>query len=136
MLVLIRPLPEQGECMGSRLVVCLPVGVCAGHGSRSQVWVGVDGLLSTPAVSAVIRTRHGGEAYGGFILTASHNPGGPHEDFGIKCAPGAAPGTGGSGLAGTARGRVWLSHVQRRPKIQGRRWSSRACSVREGRIAA
>jgi len=72
--------------------------------SRSQVWVGVDGLLSTPAVSAVIRTRHGGEAYGGFILTASHNPGGPHEDFGLKCAAGAAPGTGGSGLPGTARG--------------------------------
>ena len=49
-----------------------------------QVWVGRGGLLSTPAVSAVIRTRSGGEAYGGFILTASHNPGGPHEDFGIK----------------------------------------------------
>ena len=41
-----------------------------------QVWVGRGGLLSTPAVSAVIRNRHGGEAYGGFILTASHNPGG------------------------------------------------------------
>ncbi|CAK0784856.1 Phosphoglucomutase-1 [Coccomyxa viridis] len=49
-----------------------------------KVWVGRGGLLSTPAVSAVIRTRSGGEAYGGFILTASHNPGGPHEDFGIK----------------------------------------------------
>ncbi|KAK9841959.1 hypothetical protein WJX81_001206 [Elliptochloris bilobata] len=49
-----------------------------------KVWVGVGGLLSTPAVSAVIRNRNGGEAYGGFILTASHNPGGPHEDFGIK----------------------------------------------------
>lgn len=55
--------------------------------SRAQVWVGVGGLLSTPAVSAVIRNRNGGEAYGGFILTASHNPGGPHEDFGIKRAP-------------------------------------------------
>jgi hypothetical protein len=86
--------------------------------SWSQVWVGVDGLLSTPAVSAVIRTRHGGEAYGGFILTASHNPGGPHEDFGIKCAPGAAPGTGGSGLAGTARGRLWLAVMQRQPLVK------------------
>ena len=49
-----------------------------------KVWIGQGSLLSTPAVSAVIRTRHGGEAYGAFILTASHNPGGPKEDFGIK----------------------------------------------------
>lgn len=49
-----------------------------------KIWIGKDGLLSTPAVSAVIRNRHGGEAYGGFILTASHNPGGPDQDFGIK----------------------------------------------------
>ncbi len=49
-----------------------------------KVWIGKGGLLSTPAVSAVIRNRHGGEAYGGFILTASHNPGGPDQDFGVK----------------------------------------------------
>ena len=36
---------------------------------------------ATPAASAVIRAR---KAYGGFIMSASHNPGGPDEDWGIK----------------------------------------------------
>jgi len=53
-----------------------------------RVWCGTDGMLSTPATSAVIRTRArglGGMApFGGFILSASHNPGGIDEDFGIK----------------------------------------------------
>ena len=48
------------------------------------MWVGVNGLLSTPAASAVIREREGGAASGGIVLTASHNPGGEDEDFGIK----------------------------------------------------
>lgn len=50
-----------------------------------RVWLGTGGLLSTPAVSAVIRDRGGGfEPFGGFICSASHNPGGITEDFGIK----------------------------------------------------
>jgi phosphoglucomutase len=47
----------------------------------ARVLVGRDGLLSTPAASHVIR-KHG--TYGGIILSASHNPGGPNGDFGIK----------------------------------------------------
>jgi len=50
-----------------------------------RVWCGTGGLLSTPAVSAVIRSRGGGfEPFGGFICSASHNPGGINDDFGIK----------------------------------------------------
>src|SRR5437763_3670743 len=47
----------------------------------ARVLVGQRGLLSTPAASAVIR-KHG--AFGGIILSASHNPGGPDGDFGVK----------------------------------------------------
>ena len=46
-----------------------------------RVLVGQHGILSTPAASCVIRQRH---AFGGIILSASHNPGGPEGDFGIK----------------------------------------------------
>ena len=46
-----------------------------------RVLVGQGGILSTPAVSCVIRAH---KAYGGIILSASHNPGGPDGDFGIK----------------------------------------------------
>jgi len=47
----------------------------------SKVLVGQGGILSTPAASCLIR-KYG--AYGGLILSASHNPAGPDEDFGIK----------------------------------------------------
>ncbi|KAH9072100.1 phosphoglucomutase [Lactarius deliciosus] len=47
----------------------------------SKVIIGKDGILSTPAASNVIRKY---KANGGILLTASHNPGGPNADFGIK----------------------------------------------------
>ncbi len=54
--------------------------MAAAHGV-ARVLVGQGGILSTPAVSCVIR-KHG--AFGGIVLSASHNPGGPDGDFGIK----------------------------------------------------
>jgi phosphoglucomutase len=46
-----------------------------------KVTVGLGGILSTPAASHLIRKR---AAAGGIVLSASHNPGGPNGDFGIK----------------------------------------------------
>ncbi|NES84795.1 MAG: alpha-D-glucose phosphate-specific phosphoglucomutase, partial [Moorea sp. SIO2B7] len=46
-----------------------------------RVLVGQGGILSTPAVSCIIRKN---KAFGGIVLSASHNPGGPKEDFGVK----------------------------------------------------
>ncbi len=55
------------------------IRMAAGNGIR-HVIVGRAGLLSTPAASHLIRSG----AHGGIILSASHNPGGPDGDFGIK----------------------------------------------------
>ncbi|QWU99771.1 alpha-D-glucose phosphate-specific phosphoglucomutase [Francisella salimarina] len=46
-----------------------------------KIIVGQNGIFSTPAVSCVIRKY---QAFGGIVLSASHNPGGPKGDFGIK----------------------------------------------------
>ncbi|CAK1360220.1 Phosphoglucomutase [Cercospora beticola] len=46
-----------------------------------KLLIGQNGILSTPAASHLIRVK---KATGGILLTASHNPGGPEEDFGIK----------------------------------------------------
>jgi len=54
-----------------------------------RVIVGRSGILSTPAASHLIRSRG---AVGGIILSASHNPGGPEGDFGVKFnGPNGAP---------------------------------------------
>ena len=47
----------------------------------ARLIIGREGILSTPAVSCVIRKRG---AFGGIVLSASHNAGGPWGDFGIK----------------------------------------------------
>jgi len=47
----------------------------------AKVLIGQGGILSTPAASHIIRKY---QTFGGIILSASHNPGGPDEDFGIK----------------------------------------------------
>lgn len=47
----------------------------------AKLIIGQDGIFSTPAVSAIIRKY---KTLGGILLTASHNPGGPDADFGIK----------------------------------------------------
>ena len=53
----------------------------AAASGAKKVIVGQNALLSTPAASNLIRQR---KADGGIIMSASHNPGGPHEDFGVK----------------------------------------------------
>lgn len=64
----------------NREVIQTALRMAAANGFGRAI-VGQGGLLSTPAASNVIR-RHG--AFGGLVLSASHNPGGPTEDFGIK----------------------------------------------------
>ena len=64
----------------NRAVICQAIRMAAAHG-YGRVLVGQGGILSTPAASHVIR-KYG--ASGGLVLSASHNPGGPDEDFGIK----------------------------------------------------
>ena len=82
----------QGDLGGGTLVVggdgryynrqALPIIIrMAAATGVARVIVGMGGLLSTPAASCVIRKYR---TNGGIILSASHNPGGPEEDFGIK----------------------------------------------------
>ena len=64
----------------NREVVQIAIKMAAANGF-GRVLVGQGGFLSTPAASHVIR-KH--KAFGGIVLSASHNPGGPEGDFGIK----------------------------------------------------
>ncbi|MHA3790299.1 alpha-D-glucose phosphate-specific phosphoglucomutase [Sphingomonas sp. YL-JM2C] len=64
----------------NRAVIQTAIRMAAANGFGT-ILVGRGGILSTPAASHLIRL-HG--AFGGIILSASHNPGGPTEDFGIK----------------------------------------------------
>lgn len=64
----------------NRDVIQKAIAMAAANGF-GKVMVGQGGILSTPAASHVIRKY---KTFGGIILSASHNPGGPHEDFGIK----------------------------------------------------
>ena len=69
----------------NREAIQVVVKIAAANGFGGIV-VGQGGILSTPAVSALIRAL---SAFGGIILSASHNPGGPHGDFGVKYNIGA-----------------------------------------------
>jgi phosphoglucomutase len=74
----------------NREAIQIVIKIAAANGF-GRILVGKGGILSTPAVSALIRAL---QAYGGIILSASHNPGGPHGDFGVKyniSAGGPAP---------------------------------------------
>ncbi len=64
----------------NREIIQKAIRIAAANGFGRAV-VGRGGILSTPAASNMIRIR---KALGGLVLSASHNPGGPTEDFGIK----------------------------------------------------
>lgn len=64
----------------NRSAIQIIIKIAAANGFTDFI-IGQGGLLSTPAASHLIRKY---QALGGLILSASHNPGGPDEDFGIK----------------------------------------------------
>ena len=64
----------------NRQAIQIIIKIAAANGFGELI-IGQGGLLSTPAASNIIRKY---QAFGGIVLSASHNPGGPEEDFGIK----------------------------------------------------
>ncbi len=75
----------------------------------ARVLVGQGGILSTPAVSCIIRKY---KTQGGIVLSASHNPGGPEEDFGIKFN-GAAGGPASESVTDAMYARTQTIHSYR-----------------------
>lgn len=76
-----RPLVIGGDGRYlNREMIAKVLAIAAANGVARAI-VGRDGLLSTPAASHLIRKN---DAFGGIVLSASHNPGGPDGDFGIK----------------------------------------------------
>ncbi|KMQ95668.1 phosphoglucomutase isoform x3 [Lasius niger] len=69
----------DGRFYGKEAVAKI-IRIAAANGVGKLI-VGQNGILSTPAVSTIIRKY---KTQGGIVLTASHNPGGPDADFGIK----------------------------------------------------
>ncbi|KAJ3330883.1 Phosphoglucomutase-2 [Blyttiomyces sp. JEL0837] len=69
----------DGRYFGQEAVQII-IKLAAGN-KVAKLIIGQNGILSTPAASNLIRKRN---ATGGILLTASHNPGGPDNDFGIK----------------------------------------------------
>jgi phosphoglucomutase len=86
----------DGRFLNREAVVTI-IRMAAANGIR-RIMVGQGGLLSTPAASHLIR-MHGN---GGIILSASHNPGGPEGDFGIKY---------NAGNGGPAAGEWWPEYA-------------------------
>ncbi|HUO55578.1 MAG TPA: alpha-D-glucose phosphate-specific phosphoglucomutase, partial [Rhodoblastus sp.] len=64
----------------NREAIQIVIRMAAANGF-GEILIGRGGILSTPAASALIRAE---KAFGGIVLSASHNPGGPDADFGIK----------------------------------------------------
>ena len=99
----------------NREAIQVTIKIAAANGF-GRIVVGKGGILSTPAVSALIRALH---AFGGIILSASHNPGGPHGDFGVKyniSAGGPAPETVTEAI---------FAHTQDDLRLQNRRRARR-----------
>ncbi len=65
---------------GNRRAIDVILSMAVVHGVRKVITT-VDGILSTPAASNLIRIN---DSIGGIILSASHNSGGPDGDFGVK----------------------------------------------------